>query len=354
MIRKLVIFLMVLLTLSPLFSREDDGMSSLSFGFEDLLVSPLYSPSYSGRFIDSILNPANLSKRSDSGIFYFTTTFSDLLSRDVFSSGEKLPYIQNFKSEMTFSFISKYFSATILTNTYFRNREMRGDYLESDIFNTLMLQLDASYSFPYVSIGVRIKGGNRLIREDRRLDDFFQAVGNAYFSPFEVMPHSEFFSLGGYLSFEYSFFSASFAIEDIVTLRFPDNMSSPSIYVGSDAVLDSMEISFALTYPKFNSRGELNFLRPRASYTIYGNPAGAYEMYIVGALEFQLLPTMSLSVAAGYMEYDHSFFRFNEDRGTMMFAIEFLDRFYSLRLGFNVDTSSFSRFAPSFSFSLLR
>ena len=349
--KKIVALILMVSLLLPAFG-QDDGVQSLSFGFEDMLSSPLYSPSYSGRYVDSMLNPAMLSKRSDDGIFFFTTTLSDAYDKSVFS--EDMPYIQNFKSEMTFSFISRYVSLTVLTNTYFRNRSERSGYLESDIFNTLMMQIDASYSFPYVSLGMRIRGGNRLVREDRALTGFFSAMGEAYFSPFSVMPTSEFLSIGAFLNFEYSFFSLSFSIADIVTLRFPENMSSPYVYVGADAVLDSMDISFAFSYPRYNGRGELNFIRPRMSYTMHGNLGGKYDIYLVSSLDFQLLPTMTFSLAVGYKEVDHRFFSYDGKNGTLMFALEFFDRFYSIALGFNVDTATFSRYYPSITFSLIR
>lgn len=339
-------FLIVLLLPLSLFAE--------AYGFSRILDSSLYSPAYAGRFTDALVNPASLGMMENDSVFYVNVLFGEQWDLGTIRSGEKLSCIQNLKSEITFSFISRHLSLTASSSTFFADRR----YIEGnpvyDIYNALGIQIDWSYAFPYVSLGVRIKGGNALIREDKTVTGFVSAIENAYFSRFDSVSGHDYFSVGASIRAEVSFFSASFMIGEIVNLDTSDTEVSGNLHIGWDNVLDSMNFSFALRYPEFTRRGDLNLLRPRISFFWQGNPVDRLEIGMNLELQFQLLPSLDMFISVGYREYDHSLFRYDLANGVLCTALEIDADMFACKLIMNVDTDTFDTLYPSISISINR
>lgn len=319
-----------------------------AYGYDNFSNSALYVPSYSDRFFDSLINPAALSRVESDNIFYFTTIISEDWDIKEIKSGGPLSYLQNLNTEMIVSFVGNNLSLSAVANTYFGSRNVEDGKLSMNVYNTFGIDLNWSYGFPYVSLGMRIKGGNTLIRRNKSISSIFNAIENAYFSQFENTSGMEYFSIGASVSVEVGFFESAIMFDDIVSLKDSD------LYFGWDSFLDSMVLSFSLRYPEFTKRGNLNFCRPRIGFAVKGNPIGKMEITANAELQFQMLPDFDFNVAFGYKEIDHDLFDFDASNGLMMFALELQGASYSIRAMCNVDTATFSRVFPTISFTLAR
>lgn len=328
------------------------GLYSSAYGFRNIGESSLFNPSYAGRFSDALVNPAALSLTEGDDVFYISALLSEDWDLDLLSSGEKLSGLQNYKSELTFSFFSKHLALTASSGTYFADRRKDGGDLLYDIYNTLSMQIDWSYAFPYVSLGVRIKGGNALLREDKVITGPLSALEHAYFSRFESTSGQDYFALGASIRGEYSFFSASFMIEEILSLE--SDSDTASLHIGWDNVLDSMSFSTSLRYPEFTNRGNLNVFRPRLSFFWKGNPADKIEFAVNADFQLQLLPSLDFHITLGYLEKEHRIFNFNVANGILNTALSLESDMFSISLMMNVDTGSFRHFMPAVLFSFKR
>ena len=323
--------------------------AAVSYGLANIGESALHSSSYSGRISDALLNPAALPLIEGDHVFYVDAILSEAWDLDLFGS-EPMPGLQNLKSELTFSFFSRNLSLTASSSTYFAERQLKGSDVTYNIYNALGIQIDWAYAFPYVSIGMRIKGGNATIRENKTILGPISAIENAFFSRFDTLKGNDYFSIGVAIRGEVGFFSASYMIDEIVKISDVDG----NLSVGWDNILDSMSFSMSFRYPEFTKRGDLNLLRPRASVYWKGNPAEKVEFGINGELQLQLLPTWDMYISLGYIEKNHSLFHFDGTNGLFMTGIELTTDFMSIKVMFNVDTASWDRLYPSLSIAFFR
>lgn len=345
--RKLISSIAVLLlSIGILFAEE----AHTSYGLGNIGESALHSSSYSGRISDALLNPASLPLIEGNHVFYVDAIMSEAWNLDVFGSGEPMPGLQNMKSELIFSFFSKNLSLTASTTTYFANRRLSESNVNFDIFNALGIQIDWAYAFPYVSLGMRIKGGNATIRENKTILGPISAIENAFFARFDTLPGNDYFSIGAAIRGEVSFFSASYMIEEIVKISETDG----NLSLGWDNILNSMSFSMSFRYPEFTKRGDLNLVRPRASVYWKGNPAQTVEFGINGEVQLQLLPDWDFYISLGYIEKDHQLFHFDGYNGLFMTGLELTTDFMSIKVMFNVDTGSWDRLYPALSVAFFR
>ena len=319
-----------------------------AYGFNDFTFSSLYNPSYSDRIEDAMVNPAQLSRLETDDLFYFTFIVSEAWDVDVLGSGEELSALQNLNTEMHFSFVGNSLSLMATAKTWFANRTLTEEDLSYDIYNRLGIQIDWSDSFDFFSFGLRIKGGGDMRRRGRDINGVLDAVENAYFGSFDNVDGSEYFDIGASAALDFDWFFISYGIDSIIGFR------GNELYIGWEELLESSVFGLSLRSPKFTSRGDLTLLRPRVALSVHGNIFSRYTFTCNAGLEMQLLPSLSLHLAAAYREYDHGFFNFNSDNGVLMFAFAVHSSSYSLALMCNVDTASFTRVYPSISFTLSR
>ena len=324
------------------------GVYAGAYGFRSLETNPFLSPSYSDRFQDALMGPYQLPLTENDAIFYFTTVMSEEWDLDELAGGGSLPWIQNGRTEIQASFVGKNLSLTAFSSTYFADRRPGGISVY-DIWNTLGIQLDWGMQFGWFSLGITMEGGSEMIRNDIAVTDWINAMENAYFSSFRHASDRDFFSLGFGMAADAGIFSIAVKADDLITLRDED------IYIGWDAIIDSLSLSVALRYPEFTKRGDLNLVRPRMSWTLSGNPA-EHDMQTAfkGELLFQLLPELDLSVALGYRETKHGWFDFDPMNGLFMTGFSVLGESFGVTVLFNVATGDWRTFSPAISFTWAR
>ena len=335
--RRLAAIAIAILMLIPLSAAVDDRYA---------MDSPYQSVAYSGRFYDMFANPAALPMMEvEPGLIAITVTGSDSWKASDFGSG-RMSFMQDQLWSIDATFISKYIALTASFGSEF-DRLSASDP-RYDIYSSLKIELNAAYAFPHFSIGARVSGGNQMVRRDKTIDNFTDIFRNAWFSPFDRDPGSEFFDLGVGAILEFSPFSAGVYVGKLLTLKYGN------LYLGWDTLAESTSVSLALEGGRYTKDGDLMLVRPRASVSLTGLVESATrKIEFEGDITFQFLPGADLTIAASYLEFRHEWFSFNTENGYVSFMIRGgADGFYG-SVGVVFNASDFSRFSPSISFSYI-
>ena len=154
--------------------------------------------------------------------------------------------------------------------------------------------------------------------------------------------------IGASLALNFEVFSVSYLIDDVISYR------SNELFFGWEEMLDSSTFSFSLRYPEYTSMGDLTLFRPRIGFSVNGNVFDISTITFNAALEMQLLPTLSLQIAAAYREYNHKAFNFDRFNGVLMLALSLQRDNYEVNIMCNVDTGYFNHVYPAIAFTLSR
>ena len=335
--------LIFVLSLFP--AAADSGASELS-PLANPQASPLSSVSGFGRFSDVFANPAALvMMETDTGPFALTLGISDLYSAGEFSS-DRLPFVQNQLWNMGLSFIADHIALSAFFGTEFMRQDQ--DRTLFDIRSSLRIELDMAYSIPHFSFGMRISGGNSMLRGSKKMTGITDIFANAWFSPFERERDSQFFDVGVGAILTFGPFSGGIYSGSIVTLR------DENIYLGWDAIAESTSLSLSVSADRFLPSGDLRFFRPGLSLSMTGlTDAESRSIEAEAELTFQFLPDASFSLAASYLEFRHSLFRFDTDNAFLNIAARGDWSGFSVTLGVSFRVSEWSDFAPSIIFSYI-
>ena len=335
--RRLAAIAIAILMLIPLSAAVDDRYA---------MDSPYQSVAYSGRFYDMFANPAALPMMEvEPGLIAITVTGSDSWRASDLGSG-RMSFMQDQLWSIEATFISKYIALTASFGSEF-DRLSASDP-RYDIYSSLKIELNAAYAFPHFSIGARVSGGNQMVRRDKTIDNFTDIFRNAWFSPFDRDPGSEFFDLGVGAILEFSPFSAGVYVGKLLTLR------NSNIYLGWDTLAESTTISMALEGGRFTKAGDLMLVRPRVSFSLTGLiDASTRKIEAEGDITFQFLPDADFTIAISYLELHHDWFHFNADNGYVSIVLRGgADGFYGT-LGVVFRATDFTSFSPTISFSYI-
>lgn len=320
------------------------ALPALSGTDENPLDSPLGSVSYAGRFSDVFSNPAALGMmETEPGPFALSLSWFDDLAASLFSSDE-MPLLQDQKWNIQASFIAKYVALTAFFGTEFE----RIDRAEPvyDVHSSLRIEVDMAYAIPHLSIGLRVSGGNKMIRQSQMIDSVVDVFTNAWFSPFERESGSESFDVGAGAIITFGPISGGVYVGELLTLR------NEELYIGWDALAESTTLSLSLGLDRFTDTGDLRFFRPRCSLSMTGLVDDSTRTVEAEAeITFQLLPETSFTLALSYLEKSHSIFAFNPDNGYVNIFLRGEGSGFSGTIGVTFKATDFTSFAPSLVFS---
>ena len=305
--------------------------------------SPLQSAAYSGRFYDIFSNPAALPLMEvQPGMIAVRTNIRDSFTPSDFGYG--FSGVQDQMWTVDATFISKYISLTAYYGLEY-DRLYRENPIY-DVYSSLKVELNAAYAVPYFSFGIRISGGNQMVRRDKDINNFGDYITNGWFTPFERDTGSEFFNLGLGAILDVSPFSLGVYIGKILTL------SNGQLYIGGDAIAESTTISAALEGPRYTSRGDLMLVRPRASFSLTGLvEAFTRSIEFECDITFQFLPDADLTIGVSYLERQHEWVTFNPENATVNFMMRGGAKgFYGI-IGVSFKATDFTSFAPMIGFS---
>ena len=320
------------------------GLPAFSVTDENPLDSPLNSVSYTGRFSDVFSNPAALGlMETDPGLFALSLSLADSLSGKLFGS-DPMPLLQNQKWNLQASFIARYVALTAYYGNEFNRIEGEGS--RYDIHSSLRIEVDMAYAFPHFSIGARVSGGNRMIREDKVIDSLDDIFTNAWFSPYERESGSEFFNVGVGAIAYWGPVTGGIYVGEVLTLR------DGNIYFGWDALSESTTLSLSVGAGRYTKSGDLRFFRPRCSISMTGLVEDATRsIEAEGEITFQFLPEASVSLAVSYVEQHHTMLAFRPENGFVSIFVRGEGAGFSGIIGFTFKATDFSSFAPSLIFS---
>lgn len=343
--KKILSTIFVLMLVLSLWADGNSIGSQRRYSYSNRVPSPFRSASYYGEFFDLFTNPAALPLIEDNqGSFMLSMNLSDNLPFSSFSN--PVGYINEQIDEMTLSFVGRNIALTANIGTSFANKRIDRDRAFFDIYSNMDIEIDWGFSFPYVSFGLSIEGGNSLIRSDKPIDDVFDAIANALFSPFDRNSGSERFSLGAGVLIYFDNFSIGLNIEDILTLNERNEISSTWRRIGQTS-----DLSFSAKGDKFTKNGDLQFLLPRVSLSFSEFLDDKYTFSVKGDLTLQFLPDANVSLGVGYREYNHSLFSFDSNNGIFDAYIKGSFNSMSITLGASFDCDSWSNIAPVIGFS---
>ena len=319
-------------------------LPALSVTDANPLDSPLGAVSYWGRFSDVFSNPAALPlMETEPGPFALSVSWADDYRASDFGS-IPMPLLKAQHWSMSASFIARNIALTAFFPTDFSRLEQAVP--EYDIHSGLRIEVDMAYALPHFSIGMRLSGGNRMIRQSKRISDLGDVFANAWFSPFEREGGSESFDVGIGTIVYAGPVSLGIYVGELLTLR------DDSLYFGLDALAESTTISLAVGAGRFTSTGDLRFFRPRASVSMTGLVEAATRSIEAEAeLTFQFLPESSASIGASYLEQHHEILRFNPADGYVNIFLRGEGAGFSVTAGVTFSAVDFSSFAPSITFS---
>ena len=335
--KRLKAIAVAILIILPLSAAVDDRYA---------MDSPYQSVAYSGRFYDMFANPAALPMMEvEPGLFALTVSASDSWNAADFGKGT-MSFIQDQLWSIDATFISKYIALTASFGSEFdRVSPSSSNY---DIYSSLKIELDAAYAFPHFSIGERISGGNQMVRRDKTMDNIGDVFVNAWLSPFDRDPGSEFFDLGIGAILELSPVSAGIYVGKLLTLK------NNNLYLGWDTLAESTTVSLALEGGRFTREGDLMLVRPRLSFSITGLVDGSTrKIEAEGDITFQFLPDTDLTIALSYRELHHEWFSFNADNGYVSFVIRGGSSGFYGTIGLVFRATDFSSMSPTISFSYI-
>ena len=320
------------------------SLAAFSVSMDNPIDGPFGSVSYSGRFSDVFSNPAALPlMETDPGPFAITLGFSDSYKASDFPS-ERLPMFQDQDWTLGLSFLADHIALSAFFGTDFDRHP--GTDPVFDIHSSLRLELDMAYALPFFSFGVRISGGNSMIRSSKTIDNISGIFANAWFSPFDRESGSEFFDVGLGAILTFGPFSGGAYVGRLITLR------NDNIYVGWDEIAESSTVSISLGAGRFLSSGDLRFFRPRASFSVTGLADDSTRTIEAEAeVCFQFLPDSSFSIAASYLEQQHSFFHFNPDNAFVNIFLRGEGAGITGTVGVSFKATDWTVFAPSIGFS---
>lgn len=324
-VRKLITLLLLLLPLASLFSE------------------PVYAPiigtvSDRGRFEDIFQNPAALPFKSDGRNFYISAVYSDRLSPSAFNAGEAAPFIQNTATDLILGFSAKYVSLFLAFENSLHDKTNNAYF---DMYSLTHIQIDMGYSLYGFSIGGRIRGGTRLLRQNQRIANPWDYVKNAFFSSFYNTGDGQYFDVGLGLMYSSEYFSIGLVSDKVLYLDSDQNNISASL----SAVLDSLSIAATLEGPRFKSDGNLRLVRPKLTLELENIMSSESVFALVGELKFQLLPRVNVFFDFGYrdlrdMDAGGTYFRCDEQY--IVLAAGCSASWFSAGLEFALPTSYFS------------
>lgn len=260
-----------------------------------LKYSALSSASYYGDFGDIFINPASLPLLN--GGKSYVVSYAPSESYDTSQWGnEPLSYIQNLTSEFSGTVVSGPVALSAKVSSALDNRKISSDgFAYYDIYSSFDIELALSYSFfNHLSIGARLGGGNSVGRINKRMTGLFNAIGNAWFSPYEQISGSERFNvnLGSLLYFDN--FSFGLVFNDILGLSFDSTFFKHFVA--------NTNVSISYKGDEYNKEGDLLYLVPRIAFDMNGIVFSSSErsVSVQGDLTLQLLKNVFVDAGVKY------------------------------------------------------
>lgn len=286
-----MIILSVIIAALPAATDAVDSDTSL----QAMEYNALSSVSYYGSFSDIFVNPASLPLLSMADEYQISISPSESYNTSLWGK-ESMSYMQNLTTSLQGTVVSGPVALSGKISSALDNRSVRDDgFAYYDIYSSFDIELAIAYSFlSHFSVGARLGGGNSVARLSKKMTGLVDAVGNAWFSPYEKMSGSERFNVNVGMLVYSSNFTFGLVFDDLF-----QSSTSPSFF---DRFLSSTTVSLSYRGNRFNGDGDLNYLVPRISVDLRGVGFNKGERRVVAAadLTLQFLKDVLLDVGVKY------------------------------------------------------
>ena len=288
--KKIAAIILSMLIALGLFASYDESAAISAQSF-----SAFRSPAYSGSLEDVFVNPASLPLMWNEGLFKVSASLFEAYDTSLLFSSSPSWHIQNLKSELQGTVISGSIALSAKFSNRIADREERDKLAYFDIYTGVDIEIDFGYQIGrHFSFGMRLGGGNSLIREDKNISSYLDVVKNALFSPYEKVEGSErFTSALGFMVFNDNL-SLGVTTSSVIGLNL-DISNYLSNIIGNTTL--------ALSYrgDMYSRQGDLNLLVPRVGASISGMGVGSERaISISGDLIIQLLKNAYVDTGIKY------------------------------------------------------
>lgn len=316
-IKAFFIILMIPLFLSAASSgSRDTSLSALSY-------SALSGASLYGSFRDIFINPASLPLLKGDRDYQVSYAPSEKYDTSLWGN-ETLSYMQNLSSELQGTVVSGPVALSAKISSALDNRNLREDgFVYYDIYSTFDIELAIAYSFlNHISVGARLGGGNSVGRIQKKMSGIIDAMGNAWFSPYEKVPGSEHYnaSIGSLLYWDN--ISFAFVIDDI--------LSETTSYF--EHIVANTTFSLAFKWNEYNKEGELNNLVPRISISATGIGLSSNDRSVSLQTDLTLQLLKDVLIDAGFK---YSYVVFADNTNSREYTFTLLGTYSDFSLLFN-------------------
>ncbi len=288
--RKISVILIISLLSFSLFAVTEESAAVSAQRY-----SALRSPAYSGTLEDVFVNPAALPLIRENILFKVTASSSEAYDTSLLFSSSPAWYIQNLENELQGTVVSGSIALTAKFSNKLTDRTERDNLSFFDIYTGVDIEIDFGYQIGrHFSFGMRLGGGNSLIREDKNVSSYVDVVKNALFSPYEKVQGSERFTSSlGFMVFNDNL-SLGITTSSIIgeNLDFNNYFSS---FIGNTTL--------AVSYrgDMYSKEGDLNLFVPRVGASISGMGVGKERgLSVSGDLTIQLLKNAYLDTGIKY------------------------------------------------------
>lgn len=284
---------MIILFLCSTLCAKSDALE-VDTSLLGLKYSALESVSYYGAFSDIFINPASLPLLKGSKDYQVSYSPGESYDMSLFGN-EKLAFMQNLTSELQGTVVSEPVSLSAKISTALDNRTLRSDGVYYDIYSSFDIELSLAYSFlSHFSIGARLGGGNSVARLNKRIDGPVDAVGNAWFSPYDQLSNSERFNANiGTLIYSDNF-SFGLVFDELFSNSFDSSFFRN--------LVANTTVGFSFKGNEYNGDGDLKYFVPRISVDLkgIGFTEGERNLTIQGDITLQFLKDVLLDAGVKY------------------------------------------------------
>lgn len=260
-----------------------------------------------GRLEDIQSNPAAIAKRDRDeyrGLF-LSFDYSDVYSEPIFSNLSKYSYVQSPSSVFSIGFVGGNISFSADLGFFLNNKTYdSAGYTYFDFNNTTRFNLSTAWEYKRFAIGASVTGGNLSQNLNRKIENGFDIIGNAFFGNYEVRSDKADLQAGIGGLFSDGPYNIGINFEKILYVQ------KNEFTVNSDIILQNLTMGASVSFSKFNKNGDLRFLKPRFFFEIAKFTSSATKNSIGINTVFQLLPKKEINATFVFVALSDGFYNF--------------------------------------------
>ncbi len=283
----------MVVNLAPLAAQRTFALRSLAMGSAGVALNGSPGP--------LSINPASLYYQQENQLM-LTGMYGDSFLLADHAAEAVLANWQEPSTSARALFSSRFAALSIELEYVLQDRTVRPDQTVRFIANNISkLQLNAAYGNENVAVGIFALGGTALERtvvldDEAPLLDYLQQT---FLERYYPVAGNQYFNVGAGLLVSYEWISMGLATESLFQMDYSTN----ELVMDAGSIIEDLTVGMGFTTPVFDRDNELNLMVFSFAFDV-SNVGDENLRQIHGGLEvkFQLLPSYSIAVRAGYRE----------------------------------------------------